>query len=200
MVLHDWSVVTALMARGDVGLGETYVAGLWDTPSIEALIEVGLRQPGPMERYAFPGSLERDELPRHRPGDAGELAARGEPQHPGALRRRQRVLPRVARRELDLLGGAVRRGRRRRPPPRADAQVRPDPRPGRRPRAGARDRLRLGRLCRARGGPRACGDRRHRLAEPEGLCRRPPRRPRRHPAAATIAPPRAATTPSSRSR
>ena len=35
--LHDWSVVTALIARGDIGLGESYVAGLWDTPSIEAL-------------------------------------------------------------------------------------------------------------------------------------------------------------------
>ena len=55
MVLHDWSVVTALMARGDVGLGETYVAGLWDTPSIEALIEVGLVNQDRMERYAFPG-------------------------------------------------------------------------------------------------------------------------------------------------
>ena len=55
MVLHDWSVVTALMARGDVGLGEAYVAGLWDTPSIEALIEVGLVNQDRMERYAFPG-------------------------------------------------------------------------------------------------------------------------------------------------
>ena len=55
MVLHDWSVVTALMARGDVGLGESYVAGLWDTPSIEALIEVALVNQDRMRRYAFPG-------------------------------------------------------------------------------------------------------------------------------------------------
>ncbi len=43
LVLHDWSVVTALSARGDIGFGESYVAGLWDSPSIEALIELALR-------------------------------------------------------------------------------------------------------------------------------------------------------------
>lgn len=38
--MHDWSVVTAIAARGGVGLGETYVAGQWDTPSIVDLITV----------------------------------------------------------------------------------------------------------------------------------------------------------------
>lgn len=28
MQIYDWSVVTAIAARGDIGLGETYVAGL----------------------------------------------------------------------------------------------------------------------------------------------------------------------------
>lgn len=42
MALHDWSVVTALAARGDIGLGETYVAGLWDSPSIEMVVQVAL--------------------------------------------------------------------------------------------------------------------------------------------------------------
>lgn len=42
MEIHDWSVVTALAARGDIGLGETYVAGLWDTPSIDNLVQVAL--------------------------------------------------------------------------------------------------------------------------------------------------------------
>ena len=55
MVLHDWSVVTSLLARGDVGLGESYVAGLWDTPSVEALVELGLLNQDQMQRYAFPG-------------------------------------------------------------------------------------------------------------------------------------------------
>lgn len=31
-----------MAARGQIGLGETYVHGLWDTPSIESIIRVGL--------------------------------------------------------------------------------------------------------------------------------------------------------------
>ncbi|MDP3861325.1 MAG: cyclopropane-fatty-acyl-phospholipid synthase family protein [Phaeovulum sp.] len=40
--ITDWSVVTALAARGDIGLGETYVAGLWHTSSIEKLAQMAL--------------------------------------------------------------------------------------------------------------------------------------------------------------
>lgn len=57
--LNDWSAVTALLARGDVGFGEGYVAGLWDTPSIEAVVELGLRNEGPMQAYAFPSAWNR---------------------------------------------------------------------------------------------------------------------------------------------
>jgi len=46
--------VTALLARGDIGFGEGYVAGLWDTPSIEAVVALGLANEAPMQRYAFP--------------------------------------------------------------------------------------------------------------------------------------------------
>jgi cyclopropane-fatty-acyl-phospholipid synthase len=40
--IHDWAVVSAMAARGQIGLGETYVHRLWDTPSIESIIRVGL--------------------------------------------------------------------------------------------------------------------------------------------------------------
>ena len=40
--IHDWAVVSAMAARGQIGLGETYVDGLWDTPSIESIIRIGL--------------------------------------------------------------------------------------------------------------------------------------------------------------
>lgn len=53
MKLHDWSVVTALAARGDIGLGETYVAGLWDTPSVEALTQVALLNLDHFRDYAY---------------------------------------------------------------------------------------------------------------------------------------------------
>lgn len=51
MQLHDWSVVSAVAARGGVGLGETYVAGLWDTPSIVDLSTVALVN---LDRLATP--------------------------------------------------------------------------------------------------------------------------------------------------
>ncbi|RKF17125.1 class I SAM-dependent methyltransferase [Roseovarius spongiae] len=50
--LHDWSVVTAVAARGGVGLGETYVAGLWDTPSIVDLSTVALENLDRLGAYA----------------------------------------------------------------------------------------------------------------------------------------------------
>ena len=50
--LHDWSVITAVAARGGVGLGETYVANLWDTPSIRDLAAVALQNLDRLNNYA----------------------------------------------------------------------------------------------------------------------------------------------------
>ena len=55
MQIRDWSAVTSIAARGDVGLGETYVAGLWETPSIEKLAEVALRNYERFSGYVFAG-------------------------------------------------------------------------------------------------------------------------------------------------
>lgn len=55
MRIHDWSVVTTLAARGDVGLGETFVAGLWDTPSVENLVRVALLNLDRFQGYAYAG-------------------------------------------------------------------------------------------------------------------------------------------------
>ncbi len=55
MVIHDWSVVTALAARGDIGLGETYVDGLWDTPSVDLLTQVALLNLDHFRAYAYAG-------------------------------------------------------------------------------------------------------------------------------------------------
>ena len=38
VTVHDWRVVTAVASRGDVGLGEAYMQGWWDSPDIEAFI------------------------------------------------------------------------------------------------------------------------------------------------------------------
>ncbi|TDE41094.1 SAM-dependent methyltransferase [Antarcticimicrobium sediminis] len=55
MQIYDWSVVTAIAARGDIGLGETYVAGLWETPSIADLAEVALKNLDQFRGYAYAG-------------------------------------------------------------------------------------------------------------------------------------------------
>ncbi len=59
MDIRDWSVIPAMAARGDVGLGETYVAGLWETSSIEALVSVALRNLDTFEGFANPSKLNR---------------------------------------------------------------------------------------------------------------------------------------------
>jgi len=56
MQIHDWSVVPAIAARGDIGLGETYVAGLWDTPSIQGLTELALGNLDQFAGYAYAGT------------------------------------------------------------------------------------------------------------------------------------------------
>ncbi|WP_406645618.1 cyclopropane-fatty-acyl-phospholipid synthase [Aliisedimentitalea scapharcae] len=51
MVIRDWSAVSAMAAHGQVGLGEAYVQGLWDTPSIEGLMSVAMRNREHFGRY-----------------------------------------------------------------------------------------------------------------------------------------------------
>lgn len=55
MQINDWSLVTAIAARGDIGFGEAYVAGLWDTPSIEDLTVVALKNIDRFRGYAYAG-------------------------------------------------------------------------------------------------------------------------------------------------
>lgn len=42
VTIHDWSMVAALASHGQVGLGESYVQALWDTPSVESLATVAM--------------------------------------------------------------------------------------------------------------------------------------------------------------
>ncbi len=40
IVLHNWKVCEAAFRRGDIGVGETYIAGDWTTPDLPALMDV----------------------------------------------------------------------------------------------------------------------------------------------------------------
>jgi cyclopropane-fatty-acyl-phospholipid synthase len=54
MVLFDWAAVTAMAARGDIGLGETYIEGMWETSSIETLIQVAILNLDYFGDFAYP--------------------------------------------------------------------------------------------------------------------------------------------------
>lgn len=41
--ITDWSLLSAVAARGDVGFGESHVAGHWDSPDLEALLSLAIR-------------------------------------------------------------------------------------------------------------------------------------------------------------
>lgn len=59
LILHDWSVIPAIAARGDVGLGETWVDGLWTTNSLEGLLTLALRNVDHLADWSEPRGLSR---------------------------------------------------------------------------------------------------------------------------------------------
>ncbi len=40
--IRDWEMLRKILARGDIGLGEEYIAGNWDTDSVERLVSLFL--------------------------------------------------------------------------------------------------------------------------------------------------------------
>ncbi len=59
LAIHDWATVSALAAHGQVGLGEAYVQGMWDSPSIETLMDVALRNRDELGAYDHASGLNR---------------------------------------------------------------------------------------------------------------------------------------------
>jgi cyclopropane-fatty-acyl-phospholipid synthase len=57
--IHSWQVVALLASRGDIGLGEAYAAGLWDTDDLEALFCLFIENLDSLERYADGSVLSR---------------------------------------------------------------------------------------------------------------------------------------------
>lgn len=43
ITIRDWRIVPAVLAHGDIGFGESYVAGWWDSPDVEQLVAFGVR-------------------------------------------------------------------------------------------------------------------------------------------------------------
>ncbi len=57
--IKSWDVIARTVARGDIGLGEDYIAGAWETDSIEALFALFLLNLDHLEGYAHGGLLNR---------------------------------------------------------------------------------------------------------------------------------------------
>ncbi|MGB8363281.1 MAG: class I SAM-dependent methyltransferase [Rhizomicrobium sp.] len=57
--IHEWEVLQRAAARGDIGLGEDYIAGAWETDSVEDLIAFLLLNLDQVEGYAHGNILNR---------------------------------------------------------------------------------------------------------------------------------------------
>ena len=57
--IHDFGVLERLVARGDIGLGEDYIAGAWDTDDLESLIVFFLLNLDELEGFAHGNFLNR---------------------------------------------------------------------------------------------------------------------------------------------
>ena len=57
--IHDWNVLRRISARGDIGLGEEYIAGAWETDSVENLVSLFLLNIDVFENYADGTFLNR---------------------------------------------------------------------------------------------------------------------------------------------
>ncbi|MES2984645.1 MAG: cyclopropane-fatty-acyl-phospholipid synthase family protein [Pseudomonadota bacterium] len=58
-IMHDWNVLTRLIARGDIGLGEDYIDGKWESDSVEHLIALFLLNLEHLESFAHGSWLNR---------------------------------------------------------------------------------------------------------------------------------------------
>jgi len=50
--IHHWDVLRKIMARGDIGLGEEYIAGSWNTDNVETLVSLFLLNLDHFEAFA----------------------------------------------------------------------------------------------------------------------------------------------------
>jgi cyclopropane-fatty-acyl-phospholipid synthase len=59
MQIHDWSVIINAAKRGDIGLGEDYIEGKWESPDVGLLIELFCRNMECFESFAHGNAFNR---------------------------------------------------------------------------------------------------------------------------------------------
>nr|WP_111299484.1 cyclopropane-fatty-acyl-phospholipid synthase family protein [Paracoccus saliphilus] len=58
LAIHDWRMVPALAAKGDIGMTEAYRDGWCDTPDLEALLTLALLNEDVLDRYIYGNRLQ----------------------------------------------------------------------------------------------------------------------------------------------
>lgn len=59
MTIHNWACVPQIAMRGDIGLGETYASGMWESEDVSAFIAYCLSNIDELESYAHGSWLQR---------------------------------------------------------------------------------------------------------------------------------------------
>ena len=57
--INDWDVLRRILARGDIGLGEEYIAGSWQTDDVETLISLFLLNLDQLESFSDGNFINR---------------------------------------------------------------------------------------------------------------------------------------------
>ena len=57
--IKEWNVLSRLVARGDIGLGEDFIAGAWETDDVERLVSFFLLNLDHFEGFAHGNFLNR---------------------------------------------------------------------------------------------------------------------------------------------
>jgi len=57
--IHDWRTIQAALAEGDIGFGNAYMAGWWDSPDLESLLCVLMLNMDNLGRLAWGSPLHR---------------------------------------------------------------------------------------------------------------------------------------------
>ena len=110
--IHSPRFFRRVLTDGEIGLGESYMDGDWSTPDLVGLVRLMFANSHVVSAPPAFADLAGAASRSARASPARQLAHRQPPQHPRALRSRQRVLPPVPRRQPAVLVRALRSRRR----------------------------------------------------------------------------------------
>jgi hypothetical protein len=106
IVVKNPELFWRMIRDGELGFAEAYMDGWWDTPDLQAVLDAALLNNDTVAR-GFGGKTFTPSGRAHPPPDEPQHAARFGAQHLAPLRSRERFLREMARREHDVLLGAV---------------------------------------------------------------------------------------------